>query len=223
MLRLILFFSTVIVSDNFFALENQIQILNQKIENYQRDFPQGDLNNKQYIQHILHLMCEMDQEIRLLYIKNCNNTDKNMKTIALLKKIDRFHTIKIKEILLIHKWPNISKFGNKSDHEAWLLVQHADEDPFFQAGCLFILESLLKIGETNKKNYAYLYDRVALKFGLKQRYGTQCTIEETKGITLSPYEGTLEEVAEKRKELALEPLQEYLYKLKNTYEGKEIN
>ncbi|NDD59187.1 MAG: hypothetical protein EBZ47_08075 [Chlamydiae bacterium] len=80
------------------------------------------------------------------------------------------------EILIV-----ISKFGSEYDKKAWLIIQHADDDPFFQAGVLFLLERLANKGETDPKNYAYLYDRVAAKFhqiGLLQKYGTQVDLKK---------------------------------------------
>ena len=78
----------------------------------------------------------------------------------------------------VHDWVSISKFGKKSDNNAWLLVQHADLDPDFQREVLQKLAKLWPKGETDATNYAYLYDRVATSWQDKnkrkrQRYGTQ--------------------------------------------------
>src|SRR3989338_8051731 len=48
-----------------------------------------------------------------------------------------------------------------------------DHDHSFQEHVLTKLTDLHEKGETNRRNYAYLYDRVALsseKFGMKQKY-----------------------------------------------------
>jgi hypothetical protein len=70
-------------------------------------------------------------------------------------------------------WFTISLFGMEADHAAWLLTQHADRDPSFQAQVLAMLEPLVAQGESNATNYAYLYDRVAVNAHRPQRYGTQ--------------------------------------------------
>ncbi len=125
-----------------------------------------------YVKRVIDYMYEFDQELRNLFIKH--QSDERFG--RLLKKLDAFHTARMKEILEIHGWIVISKFGVEYDKKAWLIIQHADDDPFFQAGVLFLLEKLTNKGETDPKNYAYLYDRVAAKFyqiGLLQKYGTQ--------------------------------------------------
>jgi hypothetical protein len=96
--------------------------------------------------------------------------------------VDLQDTADLKELLKIYPWFKISVFGKKTDSSAWLLVQHADQDPEFQKSILKILESLYQINETNPSNYAYLFDRVASSWNnptqrTLQRYGTQgyCT------------------------------------------------
>ena len=70
-------------------------------------------------------------------------------------------------------WPTISAVGKEASHAAWLLTQHADEDPALQVEALQLMEPLAKTGEASKSDYAYLYDRVMLKLTGKQRYATQ--------------------------------------------------
>ena len=92
--------------------------------------------------------------------------------------IDGHNLAELKPLLDKYGWFGIGKFGSNADRDAWLLVQHADQDIEFQKKVLAALEPLAKTGETNLKNYAYLFDRVAVnlrqpdKRGL-QRYGTQ--------------------------------------------------
>jgi hypothetical protein len=65
--------------------------------------------------------------------------------------------------------------GEKGARSAWILLQHADRDPFFQAECLALMEEALAIDQVYPKNYAYLYDRVQVAYGEKQLYATQST------------------------------------------------
>ena len=87
--------------------------------------------------------------------------------------IDAADTAELKELLKVHRWFTISEFGEKADSNAWLLVQHADQDLAFQQEVLAVLSTLYAKGETSPRNYAYLWDRVAVNSGKKQRYGTQ--------------------------------------------------
>jgi hypothetical protein len=70
-------------------------------------------------------------------------------------------------------WPGKPAVGEDGAHAAWLLVQHADKDPDFAKRALGLMEPLVKPGEVDARDYAYLYDRVAVHDNRPQRYGTQ--------------------------------------------------
>lgn len=166
-----------------------------------------------------HLKCmtDLDQKIRKKLIEEDLLT--NPKTAKLLECMDRPHGEYLKKILETYGWITISKFGKEADHEAWLIVQHANYDPFFQAGCAFVLQKLVDESETNPTNYAYLYDRVAgnlPNLGFKQRYGTQLTLVDNKW-ELSPYEGNLETIDLLRSQVGLNPLADYIKEIQETY------
>lgn len=162
------------------------------------------LHSVDSVKQELASMVEVDQRARN---KLTNNTH----------AIDVLHTERLKKILAVHGWMTISTFGEKADSDAWLLVQHADHDPAFQESCLRTLERLVPLGETSKRNYAYLYDRVTLKFGGgKQKYGTQARIQGDQ-VELCPFQGSLRDVNERRREMGLETVEEYLNGLKQFY------
>ncbi|WP_127846927.1 MULTISPECIES: DUF6624 domain-containing protein [unclassified Caulobacter] len=70
-------------------------------------------------------------------------------------------------------WFTLSAEGPDADRAAWLMVQHADHDPVFQREALALLTRLKDQNETSKRNYAYLYDRLAANEGRNQLYATQ--------------------------------------------------
>jgi len=90
-----------------------------------------------------------------------------------MKAIDTKSTTRMKEVIAKHGWPGKSLVGEDGANTAWLLVQHADADPAFQKQCLALLEKAYKAGEASERDYAYLFDRVAVAEGKPQRYGTQ--------------------------------------------------
>lgn len=83
----------------------------------------------------------------------------------------------LKARLKAHGWFTIPDYGNDADSAAFLIVQHADHDPAFQAEVLSQLEKLALEGKTRPLSYAMLYDRVAIGERRPQRYGSQgeCT------------------------------------------------
>lgn len=105
-------------------------------------------------------------------------------------------------------WPTISEVGEKGASAAWLLTQHADADPVFQARALRLMEPLVAQGEVSKPNYAYLYDRIMLKLTGKQRYGTQWGACEGDVRPLRPLEDEAR-LAELRAEMGMPTIEEY--------------
>ncbi|MBA4764557.1 MAG: hypothetical protein H2048_03630 [Erythrobacter sp.] len=122
-------------------------------------------------------------------------------------RVDHANTQWLKSVVEKHGWPTVSTVGEEASRKAWLLVQHADQDPVFQFDVLQMMQPLMEDGEVSSRNYAYLYDRVMLKITGKQRYATQMWCHEGR---MEPQ--TLEDaaaVAALREQVKLEPLDEY--------------
>ena len=97
---------------------------------------------------------------------------------------DHANTAWLKALVATQGWPKVSTVGAPASHMAWLIVQHADDDPSFQLDILRLIEPLALHGEVAAKDYAYLYDRVMLKLTGKQRYGSQMTCLGGKHVPL---------------------------------------
>jgi hypothetical protein len=92
--------------------------------------------------------------------------------------LDSGNTDVLKALLKTYDWIRISSFGEEADAQAWLIAQHADREPEFQKMVLGRLETLYPQKETNPRNFAYLFDRVAASWNDEtrrkpQRFGTQ--------------------------------------------------
>jgi len=87
--------------------------------------------------------------------------------------LDAANLARLKEIVDRHGWPSHSRVGVDGAEAAWIVVQHADSDPAFQARALALIGDLVGRGEASPSVYAYLYDHLHYP----QRYGTQgdCT------------------------------------------------
>lgn len=176
------------------------------------DYPRVDADIKAYDEHVAALNAEFvktppaprDKEWVKAKLKHMVAVDQYMRGLVELpnkrkytddersafseqqmkrwQSVDATNTAELKALMKVYPWFTISEFGSEASQNAWLLVQHADQDAPFQRQVLTILEPLAAKGETNPKNFAYLFDRVASSFqnpaGRKpQRYGTQgvCT------------------------------------------------
>ena len=106
---------------------------------------------------------QVDQEMRRRNIKEPDYWDST---------VDRKHTARIKELVTQIGWPTVSKVGPEASSAAWLLVQHADHDVDFQKECLILMKSTPE-GEVEKRDIAYLEDRVRVNSNNPQLYGTQ--------------------------------------------------
>jgi len=119
--------------------------------------------------------------------------------------VDERNARRMRAIISEIGWPTTSKVGAQAEHMAWLLVQHAELE--FQKEC-FALMAREPADEVCARHLAYLEDRIRVRDGLPQRYGTQLH-ESDAGWeplpTLDP-----EDLDARRRAVGLEPIAEYL-------------
>jgi hypothetical protein len=118
---------------------------------------------------ILH-MKEVDQDARMAVIKA------GMDLTALEKisqEIDLPNTERMKQIIAENGWPTKSLVGADGAFAAWLIVQHATHDVKFMERCLVLMQEAADKGEASRKDLALLIDRVRVRQGKPQLYGTQ--------------------------------------------------
>jgi len=130
-------------------------------------------------------------------------------------EVDQANTAWLKGEVRDHGWFAISAYGAQVDNQAWLLVQHADHDRDFQRQTLKLLESLLASRDTSPKNYAYLYDRVAVADDRPQRYATQGGCTTAGAWRPYPVEDAAR-VDEVRAAVGLGPFADYAAQLKDS-------
>jgi hypothetical protein len=71
-------------------------------------------------------------------------------------------------------WFTRSKYGKRASDAAFLIVQHAVNDPDLMRDGLKRMTPFVGTGEIDDQQYALLYDRISLQFDYKpQRYGSQ--------------------------------------------------
>ena len=120
---------------------------------------------------------------------------------------DAASTEYIRDLLTRYDWIDAHRFEDKVARHAWLLMQHADDHPDLQALALERMEKYLDNGGVRKRDYAYLWDRVAVNHDRKQRYATQPDWDCKDGkMALEPLEDP-ETVDERRAEMGLGPYQ----------------
>jgi hypothetical protein len=85
--------------------------------------------------------------------------------------VDRAHQRRLGDILDCWGWPTIALVGAEASQAAWLLAQHAPDLAFMER-CLELMQHL-PAESINPAHIAYLQDRVLMRRGEPQVYGTQ--------------------------------------------------
>jgi hypothetical protein len=134
------------------------------------------------------------------------------KGVKLDANIDKRNTAELKDIIEEYGWPTILLVGKKASSNAWLLAQHADKDQKFQEDVLKLLKKIHKKTDgtdINPANIAYLTDRLLVKKGKKQQFGTQFDFNKIGRLILHPIKNP-EAVDKLRKEYNLPPLKKFM-------------
>lgn len=115
-------------------------------------------------------------------------------------------------------WPGKSAIGAGAAHFAWLLVQHADRDPQFQERALALMEPMVPQGEVDAKDFAYLFDRVAVAAGRPQRYGSQGACVPGEGRWAPRPMDEPDRIDQRRASVGLGPMADYIA----VFEGSQL-
>jgi hypothetical protein len=137
--------------------------------------------------------------------------EKQKRVSALMEKQARLDKRNLKRLVQIidkYGWPGRSLVGKAASLTAFLIIQHAeleDQKKYFP-----MLKEAVRRGEANQDYAALLEDRILMREGKKQIYGSQLHFNEiTKQLELWPIEDE-ENVDARRASVGLEPLAEYV-------------
>ena len=120
-------------------------------------------------------------------------------------EVDSLNLIRIKEIIEENGYPGKSLVGDQSS-TAWLVIQHADLKT--QEEYLPVLQDAADKGELSRSSFALLVDRVRMRKGEKQLYGSQIQMNNGK-YEIYPIEDE-SNVNRRRAEVGLGPLEDYV-------------
>lgn len=177
------------------------------------------------VQKAVTLMWQNDQSARGTYVA-LQTADRSgadfwaeRRAAAHTRLLDGESARFIESLLARYDWIDRDQFGPEVSAHAWILTQHADHRPDLQARVLERMEPLLATGGVSRKNYAYLWDRVAVNTDRKQRYGTQPTWECVDGkMDLKPLEDP-DQVDQRRAEMGLNSAKQGLASMVQQYCG----
>jgi hypothetical protein len=134
-------------------------------------------------------------------------------------EIDSQNTAWLEKVIEQVGFPGISDVDFDGTQAVFLLIQHSPSLEF-QQKCLPLLEQAVKLGEATPVHLAYLTDRVLMREGKRQIYGTQGGSLEQGLIIPHPIEDE-EHVDDRRKAFGLEPLEEYFKVMNEMHKTKK--
>ena len=121
---------------------------------------------------------------------------------------DAINLGKVKEILDQQGWVGPETVGRQANSALFLVIQHADHGT--QLKYLPMMREAMKNGKAQASSLALLEDRVALRDGRRQIYGSQIGRDNTTGkYFISPLEDP-DHVDERRAAVGLQPLADYV-------------
>jgi hypothetical protein len=125
-----------------------------------------------------------------------------------MMRTDSTNTSWLKTYVARWGWPTSEQVGKEAVESAFLIVQHAVQDTAFMRAMLPAVQDAYRRGDLKGGEVAMLTDRIAVKAGDSQIYGTQFSLRDGRW-TLDPIADSAH-VDERRASIGLPPLAEYM-------------
>jgi hypothetical protein len=164
------------------------------------------------IVQVLFTVDEDDQKYRtqLSDLQERKPVDSTMwkEIMVRMREADSINLIKVRAIVDKYSWLGARVIGEQCNTALFMVIQHSDLS--VQEKYLPLIRDAVASGRAQPRHLALLEDRVALREGRKQRYGTQLKWDErVKAYRLAPLEDP-DQVDERRQAVGLSPLAVYL-------------
>lgn len=146
-------------------------------------------------------------------------SDEMKKHWELINEKDSINLIKIQKILDEKGWLGANVIGNQGNSTLFLVIQHSPLE--VQEKYLPMMREAVKNGNARVSSLALLEDRVSLRKGGKQIYGSQVgRDQETGEYFVSPLKDP-ENVDKRRAEVGLGPIADYISNWNMTWDVKK--
>ncbi|MFK8061265.1 MAG: DUF6624 domain-containing protein [Polaribacter sp.] len=169
------------------------------------------VNLKKQLIEVLDTIYLDDQSIRLQFFddlkKYGQKSDEFRATVIAMNKQDSINIIKIEKILDTYGWLGEDIIGKNGNLTLFLGIQHAKLS--VQEKYLPMLREAVKNKNAKPSQLALLEDRVAMRNGKKQIYGSQTKIDDKTGKNYFAPIKDPENVDIRRAKVGLPPMAEY--------------
>lgn len=162
--------------------------------------------------HLLDTIYQTDQGLRYRITKT---EDKYGDTSAQMQQLwndmamaDSLNYLRVSQLLDTHGWLGADSIGHDGNTVLFLVIQHSDLTA--QLKYLPLMREAVQLHHADPRSLALLEDRVAMRQGKKQIYGSQIIRDPNSGkFYLYPVEKP-EELDERRKKAGMQTIGEYI-------------
>lgn len=127
-------------------------------------------------------------------------------SIAFIQFIDSTNLVQVELLIQKYGWLGKSFVGARGNNAVFLVIQHADlatQEKYFP-----LMQQSVADGESQLADLALLTDRILMRQGKKQLYGSQVVFNNNGGQEFYPIEDE-KNVNIRRANMGLQPLEEY--------------
>lgn len=172
------------------------------------------------LRDVLLQRMDLDQQARAQIVESIRRSETGTPTADVVEQrnvVDKANREWLAEYLVDRDWPGRSEVGKDGAHAAWIIVQHANDDMAFQRRCLSMMRNAPQ-GEVASIDIAYLTDRVLVRSGKNQIYGTQVQMNGGEFRIASVHEP--EKLNARREAIGLESIETYLDTIRANYQAR---
>ena len=127
-------------------------------------------------------------------------------SVAFMQYIDSTNLVQVESLIARYGWMGRSFVGDKANSALFLVIQHADLET--QIKYVDLLQHSVEAGESKASNLALMQDRILMRQGKNQLYGSQVVYSKTGEQMFYPIEDE-KNVNIRRAKMGLQPLEEY--------------
>ncbi len=187
--------------------------------------------NAQYDQQLiseLDSMVESEIGWRIAYTEAVNQSADSLALAQLLIDRDSLHRrqySRLNSLFLTHGYLGHDVVGKSGSHDFWFLVNELNAYPDFQEAVLLKMEEAVDVHNASYASYAYMLDKVRVRSGQLQVYGTQVAFNRSASSFLPQPVEKPESLDARREKAGLPPMNMFIKLLNRRYfsEMREVS
>lgn len=125
---------------------------------------------------------------------------------AFMQFIDSTNLVQVESLIAKYGWMGKSFVGDRGNSALFFVIQHADLAK--QLKYVSLLQNSVELGESRPSNLALMQDRILMRQGKNQIYGSQVVFSKTGEQVFYPIEDE-KNVNIRRAKIGMQPLEDY--------------